>query len=124
MQRFHQRAGQRGPNGPFISEVTDARLYLSGYALLSIAFVFGASNGPEISSPILFGALVVIGFWGVLTVKYLPRATRSSVRKERDVFRHALQTVGKDPDKWGFLWYVSIAVIIGALAIYWIRFVI
>jgi hypothetical protein len=124
MQRFHQRPNLgRRPDDPFISEFADACLYLSGYAILPLVFLFVGINGPKVSSPVVLAILFVMMFWGVLTVRYLPRVGRGKSNKERNLFRNALLTVGLNPDRWGFLWYVSMGLIIGVLATYWIRFI-
>ena len=124
MQRFHQRPTPSDDGGQFISEVVDARLYLSGWIVMPVLALFAGINGPRVDSPIVFAALVVAGFWGVLTVKYLLRGERSKgVRTDRETFREALEIVGADASRWGFLWYVSIACVVAGLALYWIRFV-
>lgn len=104
--------------------MVEARLYLSGYAVLPGVFVFGAINGPTVTSPLQFGLLAVAGAWGILTVKYLPRGARGKGVRERDVFRSALRTVHVEDERWAFLWHVSMGLIVGGLAVYWLRFVI
>lgn len=64
----------------------------------------------------------MVGFWSVLTVKYLPRSARRIGAKEPEIFRRALEVVGADSRKWGFLWYAAMACSIIGLVMYWIRF--
>ena len=123
MQQFHQRSGPRRVDEPYVSEVVDARLYLSGWMVLPFPFLFGGINGPRVDSLILFAILGVVAFWGVLIVRYLPRVGRTKGRSEREIFREALETSGIDSSKWGFLWYLSMGCIVAGLASYWIRFV-
>lgn len=111
------------PDGPepFISEVADAWLYLSGYIVLPLVFLFVGGVAGAQDSPAVFAAVVVAGFYGVLAVKYLPPVARRDNRTERATFAAALRTVGADSDRWAFLWYVAMAAIVTGFGLYWLR---